>query len=74
MHTLRCSKKQKKTRSLSGVENCVLQWMQILLNKQRAKFKNSMSDSGYVEHGIPQGTVLGPVLLLLYTRKCKSVV
>lgn len=35
------------------------------LRKQRVKFKSGMSNSVYVNCGVPQGTVWGPVQFLL---------
>merc|ERR1711972_411011 len=49
--------------------------------KQRTKFQNCISDIENVQSGIPQGSILGPILLVCFTNdlekqfenKCKIV-
>jgi len=51
-----------------GVRGNVLEWLKDYLNsrKQRVIIKGETSDWGSIEAGVPQGSVLGPLLFLVY--------
>lgn len=53
-----------------GVDGDVLKWISNYLNKrqQRVVIKSSMSDFRYTNAGVPQGSVLGPLLFLIYVN------
>ena len=52
-----------------GVSGMDLAWLKSYLcgRHQKIKIDKSFSDSSLLEHGVPQGSVLGPLLFSLYT-------
>ena len=52
----------------NGIDRCLLTWLRHFLvgRKQRVVIRGSCSDWSYVTSGTPQGTILGPLLFLLY--------
>jgi hypothetical protein len=58
---------------LSKMENCgirglTLSWFKSYLTnrKQAVQIENNVSDYSCIQYGVPQGTVLGPILFLIY--------
>ena len=51
-----------------GIDGNLLNWIQSFLSgrKQRVKVNNSDSDYSQVKNGIPQGSILGPVLFIIF--------
>ena len=51
-----------------GVKDHALGWFKSYLNNraQYTQIGETLSDVGYIKHGVPQGSVLGPLLFLLY--------
>lgn len=58
-----------------GIGGQVLQWLESFITHrvQAVVFRGVTSKYVCVEHGVPQGTVLGPLLFLLYTADVAAV-
>ena len=54
----------------AGVSGDVLRWFQsyLLGRRQRVVLPGSFSEWVYIKAGVPQGSILGPLLFLLYTN------
>ena len=50
------------------ISGCLLQWLLSYLSgrKQRVVIPGASSDWAYIQAGVPQGSILGPLLFLLY--------
>ena len=59
-----------------GVSNVALQWFSSYLTgrSQRVLVGFSLSDESDLRYGVPQGSVLGPLLFSLYTRQLARVI
>ena len=53
-----------------GIGESCLKWIKSYLNdrKQRTKFKSYLSSEETVESGIPQGSIIGPLLFICFTN------
>ena len=59
-----------------GVYGMALAWFKSYLCGRQQKIKNdkSFSDSSFLEHGVPHGSVLGPLLSRLYTAPLSTII
>ena len=51
-----------------GLQDLAINWIQNYLSnrKHRTKYKNTLSDNLELKIGVPQGSILGPLLFLIY--------
>ena len=59
-----------------GVRLALIHWFGTYLNKRShfTKFGNDMSDYAYINGGVPQGSKLGPIALVIKIDKLPSVI
>ena len=66
----------KKLKSLYGIDGIVLQWFESYLKNRSfsVKINKETSCIEIVIHGVPQGSILGPLLFILYTKELANIV
>ena len=60
---------------LYGFEDCAISWLRSYLSgrSQRVYVEGALSESLKLEAGVPQGSILGPLLYILYTNDLPQV-
>ena len=58
-----------------GIRGIALEWIKdyLLNRKQYVVYNNTKSNISIVEIGVPQGTILGPLLLLIYVNELPNI-
>ena len=66
----------RRLQSVFGLSGSVLDWVKSYLNErtQTVVVSDSYSDPSLLEFCVPQGSVLGPVLFVMYTQPLSSVI
>ncbi|KAL5260505.1 hypothetical protein ACHWQZ_G010593 [Mnemiopsis leidyi] len=65
----------KKLKNTYGLNNCVLDWFKSYLSDRSftVSINGARSSTYYIRIGVPQGSILGPILFILYTKEISSI-
>ena len=66
----------RKLHNFYGIGGNVIKWLESYLSDRsfQVKIKQSNSKSYVLEIGVPQGSILGPLLFILYTKDLQDIV
>ena len=58
-----------------GIKDKALKWFESYLNNReyRVKVNNTVSDERSLNYGVPQGSILGPILFSLYIKEINTI-
>jgi retron-type reverse transcriptase len=65
----------KRRRNVFGIDGTALTWLRSYLSGRtfRVKVEKSLSDTHSLKFGVPQGSVLGPLLFSCYTHPLANI-
>lgn len=65
----------KKLRTEYGFDGVVLSWFESYLSNRSFSvlIEYQLSESGFLWFGVPQGSILGPILFILYTKDLEKI-
>ena len=65
----------KKLKNFYGLGGNIIKWIESYLNKRSFKVSvnDKYSESCSLEIGVPQGSILGPLLFILYTKEIEKI-